>query len=116
MASKDDPPSAGDDPGKKSGGSWQEPELPPIDWEQESAFPKPLPKLPDLSADPLVGAPLPPVPAFGEEAPIVKPVPPPAPVQPVTRRVGPKGDAPGKFSSGGSMKSQDAATARPRPA
>jgi len=127
MASDDDPPPEGGGPKKKSGGSWQEPELPPFDWEQESAFPKPLPKLPEPGPEPTVAAPLPPipgtepfslppVPAFGEEPPIVKPVPPPAPVKPVTRKVGPKGESPGMFASGGSMKSQDAATARPRPA
>jgi hypothetical protein len=130
MASEDDPPPEKGEPGQRSGGSGQESELASFDWEQESAFPTPLPKLPDVGADPTVAMPLPPlpgsdtpaafslppVPAFGAEPPIVKPVPPPAPLKPVARKVGPKRDAPGEFASGGSMKSQDAATARPRPA
>jgi hypothetical protein len=78
--------------------------------DEESAFPKPLPPIPGASQDPAIS--LPPIPAFGEQ---------PQPVNPVwlssgSGETGPGQDEPGTFASGGSMKSQDAATTRPRPA
>lgn len=101
MASEDRPGPGRGEPEKEYGGS-----------DEESAFPKPLPPLPDLGAEPDVAVSLPPVPAFGEEPPIVLPVQPPSGAgdEPTG-----KADEPGELASGGSIEYQTAATTRPRP-
>ena len=74
--------------------------------DEESAFAKPLP----------------PMPTFGAEPPLVKPVPPPdfgtepAAAISLPPIPGAEQDDTGKFASGGSVQYQDAATVRPRPA
>lgn len=99
MASDEDPP-------PESGKHQRKPDW-DSDWDEESAFPKPPPKLPDSGADPAAPISLPPLPAFSEQPPVVAPVQPPS---------APQRQGPEKFASGGSMRSQDPASTRPRPA
>lgn len=104
MASDDDRPPGKGEP-EKEHRDWDR------DWDEESAFPKPLPPLPGLGAEPDVAVSLPPVPAFGEEPPIVIPVHPPSGV--VDEPAG-TADEPDEPASGGSIQYQDARTTRPR--
>jgi len=78
--------------------------------DEESAFPKPLPPIPGASQDPAIS--LPPIPTFGEQPQSVNPV----WLSSGSGEAGSDQDESGKFASGGSMTSQDAATTRPRPA
>jgi hypothetical protein len=95
-----------EDPPPESGKHQRKPDW-DSDWDEESAFPKPPPKLPDSGAEPAAPISLPPLPAFSEQPPVVAPVQPPS---------APQRQGPEKFASGGSMRSQDPASTRPRPA
>ena len=104
MASDEDRP-----PGKG------EPEKEHLDPDEESAFPKPLPPLPSLFAETEAAVSLPPVPAFGEQPPIVTPVQPPSSAADEPADTQDEPAKPGEHVSGGSIEYQDASTTRPRP-